>query len=154
MLVLSKHRLNASSGHQDPPHILPHHGAVDSRLTGHAGKRWGGLEVSKTPARVVPGRKIRIKRNTNARSFLTSRPNLGMPPATYSRIRLNKRRRLKSSSLSPTSWHDACHPRAAPLELRIGCDRTRGHEPRTRGHESSGRPCLTFGPCFCHTIQQ
>jgi hypothetical protein len=87
--VLSKHRLNASSGHQDPPHILPHHRAVDSRLTGHAGKRWGGLEVSKTPARVVPGRKIRIKRNTNARSFLTSRPNLGMPPATYSHISLN-----------------------------------------------------------------
>eukprot|EP01047_Picozoa_sp_COSAG01_P091762 COSAG01_NODE_23290_length_820_cov_5.371706_2_plen_96_part_00 len=47
------------------------------------------IEASKTPARVVPGHKIRMKRNTNARGFLTSRPNLGMPPATYSRISLN-----------------------------------------------------------------
>jgi hypothetical protein len=45
--------------------------------------------VSKTPRRNAPGRKIRMKRNTNARSFLTSRPNLGMLPATYSRISLN-----------------------------------------------------------------
>ena len=88
-LVLAKHHLIPSSDHQDPPHIIPHHGAVDSSLAGHAGKRLGGLEVSKTPARVVPGREIRMRRNTNARGFLTSRPNLGMLPATYSHYSTN-----------------------------------------------------------------
>jgi|EP01047_Picozoa_sp_COSAG01_P064900 hypothetical protein len=38
-LVLAKHHLIPSSDHQDPPHILTHHGAVDSSLAGHAGKR-------------------------------------------------------------------------------------------------------------------
>ena len=43
----------------------------------------------KTPARVVPSHKIRMKRNTNARGFLASRPNLGMLLAKYSHFSLN-----------------------------------------------------------------
>jgi hypothetical protein len=88
-LVLAKHHLIPSSDHQDPPHILPHHGAVDCRHTGHAGKRWGGLEVYKTPARVVPSRETRMCKYTNARGFLASRPNLGMLLAKYSHFSLN-----------------------------------------------------------------
>jgi hypothetical protein len=54
--VLAKHHLIPSSDHQNPPHILPHHGAVDSSAPDRAGKREGGLEVSKTPRRNAPGR--------------------------------------------------------------------------------------------------
>jgi hypothetical protein len=104
--VLAKHHLIPSSDHQNHPHILPHHGAVDSSAPDRAGKREGGLEVSKTPRRNAPGRKIRMRRNTHARSFMTSRPNLAMPRRGY----------------TPIIWKIALHPAgsAADVSSKMG----------------------------------